>query len=110
MDGLVAGLIHGRSRPLRDEDETGATETTGGRPEFVKWVEVATTVGHANAVIISGRLESNNIPTRITQEAAGTSVLPVNVGILSQAQVWVPEEYEAAAREILAHDADEEEE
>jgi hypothetical protein len=110
MDGLVAGLAHGRSQPRRDEADSGAAETTGGRPEYVKWVEVATTVGHANAVIISGRLESNDIPTRITQEAAGTSVLPVNVGILSQAQVWVPEEYEAAAREILAQEMEEEEE
>jgi hypothetical protein len=67
-------------------------------------------MGRANAAIIAGRLDNHNIPTRITQEAAGASVFPVNVGILSQASVWVPEEYEAAALEILAHEVDGEEE
>jgi hypothetical protein len=109
MDGLVSGFAQGRNRSAGPESDAAAAETPRGGPEPVKWVEVATTMGRANAVIISGRLESHDIPTRITQEAAGASVLPVNVGILAQAHVWVPEEYEEAAREILAQDVDEEE-
>lgn len=109
MDGLAAGMSQERKGRAGDETDAGASETTGGRREFVKWVEVATTMGHTQAVIIAGRLESYHIPTRITQEAAGSSVLPVNVGILSQAQVLVPEEYEAVALEILAQEMDEEE-
>jgi hypothetical protein len=109
MDGLVAGFAERRHQPTGRESDAAAADTTRGGSEPVKWVEVATTMGRANAVIIAGRLESHDIPTRITQEAAGASVLPVNVGILAQAHVWVPEEYEEAARAILAQDVDEEE-
>jgi hypothetical protein len=109
MDGLAAGMSKGRSRPAGDEADAGAKETTGGRREAVRWVRVATTIGRGRAVIIAGRLESHDIPTRVTQEAAGASVLPVGAGLLAQAHVLVPEEYEAVAGEILAEDADEEE-
>jgi hypothetical protein len=110
MDELAAGLAQGRSQLAGDATDSGASATTGGRPEFAKWVEVATAVGRTNAAIICGRLESYQIPCRITQEAAGSSVLPVNVGVLAEAHVWVPEEYEAVAREILAEELDDEEE
>lgn len=110
MDELVAGLAQGRGEPAGHEADHSASEATGGRPEFVKWVEVVTTMGRANAVIICGRLESYYIPARITQEAAGSSVLPVNVGILAQAHIWVPEEFETTAREILSQEMDDEEE
>ena len=86
------------------------TETTKGQDEPVKWTRVATVGGKPTASIIAGRLEVNGIPTRVTQEAAGVNVFAVNVGILGSAHIWVPEEYQEQAENILAHDwADEEE-
>jgi len=82
-------------------------ELSGDDPE--EWVSVATTLGKSNATIIAGRLESHGILTRVTQEAAGISVFPVNVGILAEAHVWVQKESVALAQEILSSDLDEEE-
>jgi hypothetical protein len=97
---------------LPDLDKQGShaeSETTSAHDEEVNWVSVATAVGTINAVIIAGRLQSYDIPTRVTQEAAGVHAIAVTVGLLGTARVWVPEEYQEQAEEILATDADEEE-
>jgi hypothetical protein len=107
MSAWISGLSAEHSQPL-DESESAA-ETSRGGNEAVEWVTVASTVGTPNAVIIAGRLENHGIPTRVTQEAAGLHAIPVNVGMLSSAKVWVPAEHEAQALEILSQDWDEEE-
>ena len=103
MDALAAGLSAGRVRPLDDEKEIAPAEATRGQDEPVEWAEVAATMGTPNAVIIAGRLETHNIPTRVTQEAAGR-VYAINVGVLGTAHVWVPQEFAEQAEEILAVD------
>jgi hypothetical protein len=67
-------------------------------------------MGTPNAVIIAGRLGTHQIPTRVTQEAAGARAFAVTVGILGTAHVWVPEEYVALAESVLATEWDDEEE
>ena len=105
MDLLMAGPSTGQTRPLDDLD----AETTGGGEDGVHWVKVATAAGTPNAIIIAGRLEYRKIPTRVTQEAAGLHVFAVNVGLLGEAHVWVPEEFQEQAQAILDKDWDEEE-
>ena len=94
---------------LSQQGDHARAETTSAHDEGVNWVSVATAVGTPNAVIIAGRLQSYDIPTRVTQEPAGVHAIAVTVGLLGTARVWVPEEYKEQAEEILAWDADEEE-
>jgi hypothetical protein len=91
------------------QSDRAEREATAAHDEEVHWVSVASAVGTPNAVIIAGRLESYDIPTRVTQEAAGVHAIAVTVGLLGTARVWVPEEYREQAEEILATDAEEEE-
>ncbi len=107
MDILTTGWDLDRERAEQAEDD--AAETTHGGREPINWVQVAETMGTPNAVIVAGRLESEGIPTRVTQEAAGARVFAVTVGILGTARVWVPEELAVQAEEILSRDWDEEE-
>ena len=108
MDSLVSGVLDGSDRP-RNDDRSGPAELTGGGEEPVVWVEVASAVGTPNAVVIAGRLESCEIPTRVTQESAGVYGYAVNVGILGTARVWVPEEFKEQAERMLEIEWDEEE-
>lgn len=84
--------------------ETG--ETTPGSAEPIQWVSVAAALGPAQAEILRGRLETEGIPARVAQEAAG-GVYGLTVGLLGQVDVLVPEEQAARAREILNDVAEE---
>jgi hypothetical protein len=86
------------SEPRR---ETRAAETTPGKSEPTRWVAVATNVGPGEAAIIKGRLESQDIPAVVQQEAVGT-VLGLTVGPLGSAKVLVPEPLAEQALAILA--------
>ncbi len=97
---------------LPDNDEQvhhHRSEAKSADEEEIQWVQVATAVGTPNATIIAGRLQSQEIPAKVTQEAAGVNVFAVTVGLLGTAHVWVPEEYRELAETILAADAEEEE-
>lgn len=108
MDSLASGVLDGSDWP-RDDDRSEPAELTGGGENPVVWVEVASAFGTPNAVVIAGRLESSGIPTRVTQESAGTYVYAVTVGILGTARIWVPEEYKEQAEMMLEIEWDEEE-
>jgi hypothetical protein len=105
IDGLSA-ILHINAMSLDNSIEENTMESAHGGNEPVEWARVATVAGIQLATIIAGRLESYGILTRVTQEAAGVSVFPVNVGILSQAHVWVPQESLERAMEILASNED----
>ncbi len=101
------------SLPLFDSEprrETKATETTPGKNEPTRWVVVAANVSPGEAAIIKGRLESQDIPAVVQQEAVGT-VLGLTVGPLGSAKVLVPEPLAEQALAILAEtfEPDEEE-
>lgn len=81
---------------------TGASaETTPGGKKEVRWVEIAQTIGLAQAQIIAGRLKAEGIPAYAWQEGAGQAAGLV-IGLLGAGHVMVPEEFEDRALDILS--------
>jgi hypothetical protein len=74
-------------------------------------VKVGVNLNPGEAMVIKGRLESEEIPTVVQQEALG-SFLGLTVGALGSAHVLVPEPLVDRALAILAEtfDVDEEDE
>jgi hypothetical protein len=108
MVALVISMLRGMFGS-RVDSRTEVAQTTRGGEESVTWVKVASAAGTPNATVIAGRLESCDIPTRVTQESAGVFGYAVNVGILGTAHVWVPEDLKEQADRVLEMDWDEEE-
>ena len=74
-----------------------------GQPE--KLVCVYKACGQPEAEIVRGRLLAAQIPAILKYESLG-SVYGLTVDGLGQVEVLVPSKYEGAARELLAQDAD----
>lgn len=55
-----------------------------------------------NARIISGRLQTDGIPSRLQYEAIGAILYSLDVDGLGEVQIFVPESLANEAREILA--------
>jgi len=91
--------------PLANKPKSTAAETTPGGSESTKLVAVAVNLNPAEAAIIKGRLESEDILAVIQQEAMG-SVLGLTVGPLGSANVLVPEPLAERAVAILAETFD----
>jgi hypothetical protein len=87
------------SMPLADSDSMD-TQKHSGKPEEIRWEEVATTIGIIPAQIIVGRLRSEGIPARAWQQSAGQAI-GLTVGPMGTAHVVVPEEFLDIALEIL---------
>lgn len=84
---------------LSDDDSKNANKNSG-KPQEIKWEEVATTIGITPAQIIVGRLRSEGIPARAWQQSAGQAI-GLTVGPMGTAHVVVPEEFVDIALEIL---------
>jgi hypothetical protein len=105
------GILHfsgfvgdfGLAGSLGEDGKAGEGEATGGDDEPVDWVPVATAMGEIEANLIAGRLNSEGIPTRIRQEAAGAA-LGLTIG-LGQILVLVPEAMGERALRILEEPA-----
>jgi hypothetical protein len=93
---------------LRSKRDKAVSETTSGKIESTPWVVVAANLNPGEAVVIKGRLESENIPALIQQEAVG-SVLGLTVGPLGSANVLTPEPFAERALALLADTFEEEE-
>jgi len=65
-----------------------------------KWVCIEEAHGHLEGEIIRARLEANEIPVQVFQESAGITY-GLTVGSLGLVKIWVPEEFESAARDLL---------
>jgi hypothetical protein len=93
-----------------DDEELSAGETTPGGREPARWVAVGVNFNPAEAAIIKGRLESEDIPAIVQQEAVGV-VFGLTVGPLGAAKVLVPESLAERALAILAetYEVDEDE-
>lgn len=78
-------------------------EGSAGEDKAVPWVVVSTTLGLMPATIIAGRLESEGIPARAWQEAAGQA-LGLTVGLLGTGHVSVPEPLVEQALALLEAD------
>jgi YD repeat-containing protein len=70
------------------------------------WSVVFTASGMAQANIITGRLETEGIPTRLKYEAAG-AIYGITINGLGEVKVLVPAEELARAGDILAQSYDE---
>ena len=77
-----------------------AAETPKGGRESTPWVVVVENVSPGEAAVIKGRLESEEIPAVVQQEAIG-SVFGLTVGPLGSANVLVPEPLAERALAIL---------
>jgi hypothetical protein len=83
--------------------ETDSPNLPDEGAEEVRWVTVSETYGLVPATIIVGRLRAEGIPARAWQEGAGQATGLI-VGDLGTGHVLVPEEYEAAALDILSEE------
>ena len=66
------------------------------------WIVVYRAAGLVNAQIISGRLQTDGIPTRLQYEAIGVILYSLDVDGLGEVQIFVPESSVNQAKEILA--------
>lgn len=94
-------LANGLPWSTQDDEEAASSEMTPGGTESTQWVVVAANLNPAEAAIIKGRLESQDILATIQQEAIGI-VLGLTVGSLGSAKVLVPEPLAEQALAILA--------
>ena len=69
--------------------------------ESVSWVQISTVSGMAMAKIITGRLESEDIPTRLLYEAAGM-IYAITVDGLGEVRILVPAPEQERAVALLA--------
>jgi hypothetical protein len=72
------------------------------------WRVVFKASGMAQAKIITGRLETEGIPTRLKYEAAGT-IYAITIDGLGEVRILVPQEDHARALDILERSYDEQE-
>jgi hypothetical protein len=72
------------------------------------WEVVHFAQGMVKARIVSGRLESEGIPTRLRYEAVGT-IYGLTLDGLGEVKVLVPAEEASQARDILSRSYDEDE-
>lgn len=89
--------------PLPNDDKEQAGDSTNGGNREIRWEVVARTPGITPAHIIAGRLQTEGIPARAWQEAAGQAY-GITVGLLGTGYVAVPEEFVEDALEILEAD------
>lgn len=82
------------------ESAKSSSKTGGEDDEPVPWVPVFVVFNEVQARITAARLNDEGIDTWIRQEGASRA-LPVNLGLLGQIQVMVPEPMQERAEAIL---------
>jgi len=75
-------------------------------PDRKTWYVVSHAVDMTTAEIPAGLLRSADIPVFLFREAAGSSAIPVSVGLLGGVDVAVPEAYYAEAMALLEEGSD----
>lgn len=106
MTGLFGDALPWPNANKKDKAKT--SETTKGGSEHTTWLTIAENLNPGEAIVIKGRLESEDIPTVLQQEALG-SVLGLTVGPLGSAKISVPEPLAERALAILAETFDDDE-
>jgi hypothetical protein len=90
---------------VMDENSRAIVKKTG--PDRKTWYVVAYAVDMVVAEIPAGLLRSAGIPVFLFREAAGSSAIPLTVGLLAGVEVAVPEEYYEEAVALLDDEEDE---
>ncbi len=75
-------------------------------PDRQTWYIVAHAIDLAVAEIPAGLLRGANIPVVLIREAAGSSAIPLTVGLLGGVDLAVPEAYYEEAQALLDPDRD----
>jgi hypothetical protein len=88
-----------------DENPNAVMKRRG--PDRKTWYVVAHAVDMTTAEIPAGLLRGAGIPVFLFREAAGSSAIPVSVGLLGGVDVAVPEAYFAEAMALLEGGSDE---
>lgn len=83
-------------------DENAIEKRRG--PDRKTWYIVAHAPDMTSAEIPAGLLRSANIPVFLFREAAGSSAIPLSVGLLGGVDVAVPEAYYEEAMALLEAD------
>ena len=84
----------------QEDSSRDAAETTSGGTQPTRWVVVADNLNPGEAIVIKGRLESENIPVIVQQEALG-AFMGLTVGALGSAKILTPETLAERAIAIL---------
>jgi hypothetical protein len=91
VGGLVWGLFGNPGKGKSESNEKSAEGEAGkGDDEPSSWVRALTVYTPVEAQIAAARLRDEGIPVRLSQEAA-SSAFPLNVGLLGQIHILVPE-------------------
>ena len=80
-------------------------ETTSGGSQVTRWVPIGVNLNPGEAMVIKGRLTSEDIPAIVQQEAFG-AFIGLTVGAMGSAQVLVPEPLAERALSIVAETFD----
>ncbi|HVO67192.1 MAG TPA: DUF2007 domain-containing protein [Syntrophales bacterium] len=70
-----------------------------------KWGVACKASGITNAKIVSGRLETEGIPTKLKYEAVG-AIYAITINGLGEVKIMVPESLLDKAREVLSQSYD----
>lgn len=96
-------VVRGRSRyDLRMSKQKAIIKRRG--PDRRLWYVVAHAADMASAQIPAGLLEHAGIPVYLFREAAGSSAIPLTVGLLGGVDVAVPEDHYDEAAALLESD------
>lgn len=87
-----------------DQNENAIEKRTG--PDRKTWYVVAYAADMVVAEIPAGLLRSADIPVFLFREAAGSSAIPVTLGLLGGVEVAVPEAYYEEAMTLLEGEDD----
>jgi hypothetical protein len=87
--------------PKAVPQKPATAETTSGGSQPARWLVVAHHLTPTEAMVIKSRLDSEDIPAVVQQEALG-AVLGLTVGPLGTAKVLVPEPLADRAIALLA--------
>jgi hypothetical protein len=72
---------------------------------YSKWVCIEEARGHLEGEIIRAMLDANDIPVQVYQESAGITY-GLTIGSLGLVKIWVPEEFESVAMDLLQNQDD----
>lgn len=92
----MRGLLGGR----RARADAQSKATTGGGRQSGEPVEVYRALNEAEAMVVKGFLESDDIPVMLRWESIGPT-LGISVGALAEVSVMVPEALAPRATELL---------
>jgi Putative prokaryotic signal transducing protein len=101
----IRSIFSWLGRGQRPGPAATTSETTSGGDHGIRWVPIGVNLNPGEAMVIKGRLTSEDIPAIVQQEAFG-SFIGLTVWPMGSAQVLVPEALAERALSIVAETFD----